>query len=175
MKKAGMLVLALVLASACDSDNDNNPAGPSTTGPIVFTAQLSAANEVPAITGTEANGRGNVTITFNVPRDAAGAITGGGNVTFAMQVTGLPAGTPINLGHIHVGAAGVNGGVQVDTGLRATAPFLLADGTGNMSISNVTITQDLATQITNNPGGYYFNLHSTQNPGGVVRGQLTRQ
>ena len=28
--------------------------------------------------------------------------------------------------------------------------------------------------IINNPAGFYFNAHSTLNPGGVVRGQLVK-
>ena len=75
MRRLGFLLVVLALAAGCD-DSDP-PTGPSTTGPIVFTAPLSAANEVPAITNAEAGGRGNVTITFNVPRDSSGAVTGG--------------------------------------------------------------------------------------------------
>ena len=33
---------------------------------------------------------------------------------------------------------------------------------------------DIANQILTNPAGYYFNVHSTLNPGGVARGQLVR-
>jgi hypothetical protein len=29
--------------------------------------------------------------------------------------------------------------------------------------------------IIDNPAGYYFNVHSTQNGGGVARGQLVKQ
>jgi hypothetical protein len=28
--------------------------------------------------------------------------------------------------------------------------------------------------IINNPSGFYFNVHSTLNPGGVARGQLVK-
>ena len=82
MRRAAVLFLTLALTAGCDDSNDN-PAGPSNTGPIVFTAQLSAANEVPAVTGPEANGRGNVTITFTVPRDPSGGVIGAGTASFA--------------------------------------------------------------------------------------------
>ena len=76
MRRLAIFVLALAFgAPACD---DDNPAGPSNSGPIVFTAELRASNEVPAIAGAEANGQGSATITFNVPRDASGNITGDG-------------------------------------------------------------------------------------------------
>jgi hypothetical protein len=176
MKRTGILMLAalaLTFAAACDDDNAT-PAGPSNTGPIIFTAQLSAANEVPPVAGSEANARGSVTATFNVPRDTAGNITGGGTVTFSMQASGFAPNTPIVGAHIHPGATGVNGGVVVNSGLSAAAPLVLADGTGSLTVQNITITQDLATQITANPAGYYFNIHSPTNPGGAARGQLTR-
>lgn len=175
MRRVGFLMLALALAVACDDDK-TTPAGPSNTGPIVFTAQLSAANEVPAITGTEANGRGNVTITFNVARDASGAVTGPGPVTFAVQLNGFPANTPAVAAHIHPGAAGVNGGVLVGTNLTAAAPILMGDGTANITLSGqpADISQTNAAAIVANPAGYYFNVHTQLNPTGAVRGQLTR-
>jgi hypothetical protein len=162
MRRAVVLFMALALVTGCDDSNDN-PAGPSNTGPIVFTSQLSAASEVPPVTGAEANGRGNVTISFNVP----------GNVTFAVQLQGFPAGTPAILAHIHPGAAGVNGSPLVNTNLSPAAPLLMGDGTVNVTLT-APISQADATAITANPAAYYFNVHTQLNPGGAVRGQLTR-
>ena len=86
MKRLAAIGTALMLAAACGSDSPTTPSG--NTGPIIFTAQLSAANEVPPITNADANARGTVTVTFNVPRDSAtGAVTGGGSVTFQAEVT----------------------------------------------------------------------------------------
>ena len=62
------------------------------------------------MTNAESTARGTTTITFNVPRDSAGAITGGGTVTFGIQLTGFPStSTAVVAAHIHPGAAGVNG------------------------------------------------------------------
>ena len=174
MNRAGILMFALALAAGC-SDDDTTPTGPSTIGPVVFAVQLSAANEVPPVTGTESGGRGTVTITFNVPRDGAGNPSGSGTATFAMQVSGFPAGTPAVGAHIHPGAAGVNGGVIVSTGLSPTAPIVLADGTAIVTIQNIALSRDLAAQIMANPAGFYFNVHTQTNPGGAIRGQLARQ
>ena len=88
MKRVAILMAVLALAAGCD---DDSPTQPSNTGPIVFTAQLSAANEVPPVTNAESTARGTTTITFDVPRDSSGAITGGGNVTFAIQLNSFPA------------------------------------------------------------------------------------
>ena len=173
MRRLGFLLVVLALAAGCD-DSDP-PTGPSTTGPIVFTAQLSAANEVPAITNAESNGRGNVTITFNVPRDSVGAVTGAGTVTFAVQLTGFPAGTPAIAAHIHPGAAGINGAVLLGTTLSATAPIVMGDGTANVTLPAIRdITQAEAQQIVANPAGFYFNVHTPLNPGGAVRGQMVQ-
>ena len=173
MRPLGLLLIALALAAGCD-DNEP-PTGPSNTGPIVFTAALSAANEVPPITNAESGGRGNVTITFNVPRDSTGAITGGGGVTFAMQLNGFPAGTPAIAAHIHPGAAGTNGSVLVGTTLSAAAPVLMGDGTANITVTATPdISQANAQTILANPAGFYFNVHTPLNPTGAIRGQLTR-
>ena len=72
------------------------------------------------------------------------------------------------------GASGVNGGVIVNTNIGPTAPVVLADGTANLIVTNIGISQALATQIMNNPAGFYFNMHTPLNPGGAIRGQLSR-
>jgi hypothetical protein len=172
MRRVAVLLMVLGLAAGCDDDNDN-PTGPSNTGPIVFTSQLSAASEVPPVTGAEANGRGSVTISFNVPRDAGGAVTGAGNVTFALQLQGFPPGTPAILAHIHPGATGMNGNPLVNTNLSPAAPLLMGDGTVNVTLT-APISQVDAAAITANPANYYFNVHTPLNPGGAVRGQLAR-
>ena len=168
-----MVVAAALSVSMCGGDD--NPTGPSNSGPLVFTAALSGANEVPAITGNEANGRGNATVTINVPRDASGNPTGGGTANFSAQITGLPGGTNIILGHIHEAVAGVNGTVRVNTDLSAASPFALDNsGNGNLVFNDKAVAADVAQRIFANPAGFYVNFHSTANPGGVVRGQLTR-
>ena len=173
MKRWAAIGAALLMATACGSDS---PTTPSNTGPITFTANLNAANEVPPITNAEANARGTVTITFNVPRDASGAVTGAGTVTFVAQLASFPAGTPAILAHIHTGAAGIAGPVLINTNLSAASPIVMdANGSGNLNISNIPISQTDAINIASNPAGYYFNVHTSLTPGGAVRGQLVKQ
>lgn len=169
MKK--LVLLATLTAFAGCGSSSTNPS----QGPIVFTAALSAANEVPAITNAEANGRGTATMTINAPRDSSGAITGPGTMNFSVQVSGFPAGAVLRAAHIHPGAAGVNGSPLVGTPLSPASAVTLTDGTGALNFTDVAISQVDAQAIATNPAGFYFNAHSVLNPGGVVRGQLVRQ
>lgn len=169
-----MVLVAGLTAARCGGGNNNNPTGPSTTGPVLFSAQLSAANEVPPIASAERDGRGTATMTMNVPRDAAGNPSGPGTISFAVQLSGLPPGTPVILGHIHTGAAGVNGGVIVSTDLSTAAPLLLVDGTANVTFNDKQVSAANAQAIYANPSGHYVNFHSFNHPGGVVRGQMVR-
>jgi hypothetical protein len=174
MRRFALFALALALgAPACDDDNPNSP----TAGPVVFTAQMSAANEVtatgaPAPTGAESNAQGTVTITFTVPRDGSGNPSGDGVWNVQAVVNGLT--TPLRLAHIHNGPAGVNAGIFVNTGLTAANEISLPNGAGTVNFVDVGISQAQATAVMANPAGHYFNMHSALNPGGVVRGQLVR-
>jgi len=174
MKRMGVLICAVaIIGAGCDSDS---PTTPSNANQVVFTAALSAANEVPPIANAESGGRGNAQITFDLTRDAGGAITAG-TVTWVFTLSDLPAGSSIILGHIHIGGSGIGGGVHIDTGLRPTSPIALPDGRLNTFVITTTATAvELGRMqaIVDNPAGYYFNLHSPVNPSGVVRGQLTR-
>ena len=172
MKRVAILMAVLALAAGCD---DDSPTQPSNSGPIVFVAQLSAANEVPPVTNAESTARGTTTITFNVPRNSTGAITGGGQVTFGIQLNSFPStSAAVVAAHIHPGAAGVNGSPLVNTGLTAGAPMVLTNGASTLAIT-VDISQADATAIAANPAGYYFNVHTPLNGGGAARGQLVRQ
>jgi hypothetical protein len=173
MKRLAAIGTVLLMAAACGSDSPTMAT--SNTGPIAFTAQLSAANEVPPVTNADANGRGQATITFNVLRDATtGAVTGGGTVTFQAPVLGFPPGTVIRAAHIHPGAAGVAGIFLVDSGLTVATAITLGDGTGTLNLTSA-ITQDQATKIVANPAGFYFNVHTNLNPDGAIRGQMAKQ
>jgi len=69
--------------------------------------------------------------------------------------------------------SGQNGNVVVSTTL-APGEVTLANGGGSFTRSGVAVTPDVASQILANPASFYFNIHSTLNPGGTARGQLSR-
>ena len=167
---------ALMLAAACGSDSPTTPSG--NTGPIIFTAQLSAANEVPPITNADANARGTVTITFNVPRDrhrrshrrrqrhlpgAAARLPG------RADHPATPTSTPAH--------PGSHGGVLVDTDSDAGSP----DHTGRNGAGTITFNDIRRSARTTRPTSWPTRPASTStstratNPGGAVRGQLVRQ
>jgi hypothetical protein len=176
MVRRGFLMLALAIAAAaCDNDSPTAPADPNV---VVFTAQLSAQNEVPPITNAESNARGDVKISVNLSRDASNNISGA-TYNFVVNLNSFPAGSTWTLAHIHEGAAGVAGGVRVNTGLTAATAIPLPNGniTGQ-TFNNATATTDalrIINEMIANPSGWYFNVHTTLNGGGAVRGQLVKQ
>jgi CHRD domain len=170
MKRLSLLIVTLgVFVSGCGSSSSTSPTTP--TNPT-FTAALSPANEVPPIAGAEATGSGTATVTMVTTKDAAGNVTAA-TATFVVTLSGFPAGTPINISHIHQAAAGVNGAVVVNSNITA-GQNVLTNGSGGFTAANLTVDPALANLILNNPAGFYFNVHSTLNPGGVARGQLVR-
>ena len=171
MKRMGVMVFAAcALVAGCG--DDDNPTGPSAANTLVFTAQLSPANENPPVANAESTARGAAQITFTPTRDSAGAITAA-TATMYFQVTGLQA-TNIVGAHIHTGVMGVNGPIVVDTRVNATAPVVVSGQATEFSVSSVAVDPVLAQAIINNPSAYYFNIHTPMNPGGVARGQLGR-
>jgi hypothetical protein len=148
------------------------PAGPATSSapkqdrsaaiararlkPLFLQAKLDGRQEVP-VAGKPAVG------------DPDGTATGlvkvqGDRVTFAFTWKGITAPT---LGHIHQGGKGTNGDVKVP--LFGTAmPDTVTAAAGAVTVSDPAI----ADAIRANPTGFYLNLHTTQFPGGAVRGQL---
>jgi hypothetical protein len=159
--------LAGVTAACDDSPTDPSPAD------VTFTAQLAPANEVPPVAGPEATGSGNVTITMRLTRNSAGTITAA-TADFQVSLSGFPAATPLTAAHIHPGLAGQNGTFVVNTGLTA-GEVTLTNGAGSFTKTGISVTAQTAQDILNNPGSFYFNVHSVLNPAGIARGQLVRQ
>jgi hypothetical protein len=168
---ATVLTLSIAAGGCDDNSTPTNPSG-NTNDTVRFTAGLLASNEVPPVTGAEANANGAATITFNLTRDAAGAITGA-SADFSVNLAGFPAGTAITAAHIHTGAAGQNGSFIVNLGL-SPGEITLPNGIGTMTKTVSSVSAATAEAIINNPAGHYFNAHTQANPGGAARGQLTR-
>jgi hypothetical protein len=176
---SGLAAAALLLAAcgspaAAPSPTPSPTPSPSPTPQtrFVFTADLKPSNEVPPIANAEASCTGKGTFTLNTTKDATGNITAA-NAVFDTDVSGCPADTKINIGHIHKAAAGANGSVVVNSGLAA-GELTLISGAGKINKTQSTVDPAVATDIIANPANYYMNWHSTLNAGGILRGQLVK-
>jgi hypothetical protein len=91
-------------------------------------------------------------------------VPGAGQLCFSITVQGI--GKP-NAAHIHQADAGRNGPIVV--------PLVPIPGTGNPGTSSGCVSgiaAALLTDIRNNPGKFYVNVHNAAFPLGAVRGQL---
>ena len=136
---------------------------PTPTPPPTFKATLLSSNEVPPVVGPEASCTGDATVVID-----------GTTVKFTVNVKSCPSTVSVNIsaGHIMEAPPTANGPVRVNTALAA-GDFALTNGAGTLT-KTVTTTPELATAIIANPGNFYINLHSAANPGGLIRGQLTK-
>lgn len=113
-------------------------------------SSLSGANEVPD--EGDPDGSGTVHLRLN---------PGQGEICYSMMTLNVE---DVFAGHIHSGAAGVNGAVVVNLGLDASY-----DGSAEACVE---ASRALISRIIRNPSDYYINVHSTGWPSGAVRGQL---
>jgi hypothetical protein len=173
MKRVAMIALVLMFCVSCD----DSPTSPSDPNVAKFTAILLPGNEVPAVTNADAAASGTVQVTVTVTRDTANNITGA-TYDFVVNITGFPANTTLTGAHIHNAGAGVNAPVVVGLPLTSTDTDV---ATGQATITKTGLTANnaanaasVAQGIFNNPTGNYFNVHTTRNTGGAIRGQLVR-
>ena len=153
MRRAAFIAIlaAATMGGSCSSDSDNS-------NQTLFLATLSPANEVPA---RESSASGVARITFD-----------GTTVTFLVTANNFENYT---MGHIHSGAAGVNGPVRVFL-YGPSAPTSLAGGTlvqSSFTASDMVGGFDFNTLIAEmRAGTAYVNFHTSRYPGGEIRGQV---
>src|SRR5438093_6125115 len=135
---------------------------PSPTPANTFKAELKASNENPPITDAEATCSGTATVTFT-----------GTSAKFDVSITGCPATTVINIGHIHEQVAGQNGPVVIDSTLKP-GELTLTAGAVTFTRTNTNADPAVIARLLANPAGFYMNFHSAVHGGGVIRGQLTK-
>lgn len=175
MKRLAMLALVLAFGISCK----DSPTSPSANPNVArFTAILLPSNEVPAVTNADASASGTMQMTMTLTRDAANTITGA-TYDFTVHLTGFPANTTLTGAHIHNGPALTNTGVVVGLPLVASDTSIptgqaTITKTGLSSTSATVSAAAVAQGIFNNPAGNYFNVHTSLNTGGAIRGQLVR-
>jgi Cu/Zn superoxide dismutase len=145
MRKAFIAVFALAVITVLT--------GQYAHAQTTFTGTLSGAQEVPANSST-ATGFGRVTL------NAAET-----QITVSVNYNNL--GSSQTVAHIHRGAVGTNGPVIFD--LDPAPPQGGTSGTFTTLTFSVTPAQVADLKA----GLYYFNVHSTNFPGGEIRGQIT--
>ena len=146
MKKLYSLIIASLFIFSASTNLLANK-----DGSILLTARLSSANEVPAVA---TKGKGLVTIV--IEEDKSMTING-----VFDSLTG-----PVTNCHFHKAAFGVNGSVVLN---------LLPYVKGNRiygKIPAATAKPLIADMMADN---IYFNVHTTANPGGEIRGQVSLQ
>lgn len=136
MKTAFFLLLLAVVAFGLT---------PRRVAPMKLTATLSGQNEVPANNST-------ATGAFSGTYDSDSKV-----LTYEVTYQGL---TP-TMGHIHRGAPGQNGGVEIGFKDVSSSPIR----------GTATLTAAKADSLM--AGLYYVNLHTQAFPGGEIRGNIT--
>jgi hypothetical protein len=115
---------------------------------VNFKASMSGAQEVPAKT---TDGKGDALATLDTKTKM---------LSYTVTYTGLSG--PATAGHIHgPAAAGANAGVAIPFA-SAVSPI-----SGTATLTDAQIADLMA-------GKMYANVHTAANPGGEIRGQLTK-
>ena len=150
MKKAGFIVLALVMAGVFAFVAYNSSA--SANGGRPFSTVLLGANEAPG--PGDPDGSGTAHLTLN---------PGQGEVCFDISVTGIVL--PGTGAHIHEAPVATPGPIRV----HLTPP----DSTGHSSGCVEDVSSERIMDIMKNPENYYVNVHNSEYPAGALRGQLS--
>ncbi|GAB5442208.1 MAG: hypothetical protein Fues2KO_25570 [Fuerstiella sp.] len=123
---------------------------------------LDGGQEVPAVT---TSAEGDAFLQYNAAS---------GTFDLRLFVTGLElnddtSDPEVTAAHIHIGAAGTNGGVAVD--LLANGTFVEFNGGLLLTLDDVAFPAANVADLA--AGNAYINVHSSANAGGEIRGQIT--
>ena len=148
-----IVLIGLFSLVNCGGGGGDEAAAPTPTptgGTVMKFAVLDGTQESPAVT-TTANGAGSLTVD-----------TGTGTVSGSLTILAAPA-TAVTAAHVHDAAAG-------------NAPIIsLTDSGGGVWSVPATATPLTAAQIASfSAGSLYFNVHTTANGGGEIRGNINK-
>jgi uncharacterized protein (TIGR03437 family) len=142
---------------------------------IPLIAYMQPSNEVPPV---NINATANAIVLVHVVRDNSGKITSG-SVDFDVNPR-FPGATTFTGLHIHEGPAGVSAAIVIPTDVSSASPATV-DATGKGAIFRQVPFGgtgqpgvDVIQRLLANPNNFYINLHTTDNPGGVVRAQMVK-
>jgi hypothetical protein len=146
-----MLVGLFALPAVASADHSGDHMG--ITKSRVLTATLTGDAEVPPV---DVDGTGLIRVTIDRAKHL-----------FCYEL--VASDITIVAGHIHEAAAGSNGAVVVD--LNPIGQALDETSSG----CTLEVGKGILRRIKTNPEGFYVNLHTADNPGGEIRGQLARR
>jgi hypothetical protein len=145
-----LVVLSLAIGLTVTACDDDDPIEPEAE---VYTATLTGANETPPVT-TTATGTGTFTVVGN-------------NINYAITISNWPAGRNLTAAHIHSRPIRPDTSAGVLLGWP-TGALTTTGGSGTIAATDAQLTAIRA-------GGTYFNVHSSVNGGGEIRGNLVAQ
>lgn len=127
---------------------------------LAFNPLLSPANQVPPVEGRSETGSATIRL---LDTNA---------LAFNLKVSNLDAGDSLTNAHIHSGNSDETGGVFITlVGQQAGIEFVGS----NVSLEAsgvITATVAEVTELTDPNNPFYVNIHSVQEPSGLLRGQL---
>ena len=144
------LSASIFLLASCNKD-EPTPQPPAPTVVKEYSVKMNAANEIASTTRTEAS-------------TASVKIFSDNSVTLSSTFSNFTAGDVITMAHIHIGDAVNNGPVVLGFTIVATG--------ANVEGKATAVRQTLIDSLKNNVTDFYVNIHSTQLPGGLARGQI---
>src|SRR5262249_40949038 len=153
---------ALFIAMICLS-----PALIARAETVSATIPLSTANVVPQVSGLDADGT--MTLTININRGTSGQITSG-SVNFLFRFK-FPGPVTITGFPLREGSATTNGPEVINADNSSTT---FGTGMGSINIGTEVNDPALLTRLLAFPFKFYINVSTSANPGGALRGQLTR-
>src|SRR5438067_2172797 len=176
MQRRGLAVLAatalIVVVASCGGNDDTTTPPISTSNLVTFKATMTFGAEVPT-PPVASTGSGTFTATLD---------TGTNVFTWDLTFNGLTSG--VNNGHIHGPAdatASAGTTINFNTAPGATFSFGQTSGSGHGSFILSAATAVTATMTGDSlkkllfAGKTYANIHTTNNPNGEIRGQITKQ
>jgi len=144
------ICLAVLIVFASCSKDDNNPVQQPTLVKQ-WTVSMNINNELSAPAGRTDSGSANLQLFSD------------DTLRYTITVKNLAAGDALTAAHIHAGDPVTNASVYI--------PFP-GTFTANVLTGAIVLTSAQADSIQNFP--MYVNVHSTQSPGGIMRGQMDK-
>jgi hypothetical protein len=191
----GVALIAALGIAACGGDSSSTPSAfiegeeSIRLNSVLSGSQASAASELTLATAAGGSGTQTLMATLsgaqvvppvltNATGTGALVINPGQTAVSVMLNLGLAANFngPITAAHIHAGAAGVNGPIIFNFVLPPVIPanpvinVVLTAASLNPAQTTITTFAAAVEALLN--GNTYFQVHTTANPGGEIRGQI---